>query len=174
MTSRRQQIKLDLDAIFSALEGPLALVDDPERRAAFQRYVEAARLHLERAIFDLLSGAIETVNEAGADVTARLQYQAGALHLVVEPRAQEADNEQDSLFTIGDEVDKVTIRLPAELKELISQAASLRGMSINSWYVRELARAVREISRQLHQEERQQERGRKGPHGRLRGFIRSE
>lgn len=170
-----QQVKIDLETVFTALEGPLALVDNSERRDEFRRYLDAARLHLERSIFDLFSIAVEAVNEAGANVSVRLQYQTGALHLVVEPIAQEAGNEQDPLSAIGDEVEKVTIRLPAELKELISQAASLRGMSINSWYVRELARVVRELSRQLQHEERHQEREeRQGRRDRLRGFIGSK
>ena len=194
MNTQRQHVQIDFGHVFEALERPLALIDDPERRGVFQRYVDSARVHLERAIFDLLSSAVEAVNEAGGNVRTRLEYQAGGLHLVVEPVAEEAAAEQDHVFNIDDEVEKVTIRIPGELKELISQAANLRGVSINSWYIRELARAVRDISREMRQDERQGERqarrGQKGAErearraqqeaereqrraqgGRLRGFI---
>ena len=161
-----------MSAVFEALERPLGLVEDPERRAAFQRYLESARVHLERAVFDLLSGAVEAVNEAGGTMRALLEYRAGALYLVVEPAAEEVAAEPERPFAPGDEVEKVTIRIPAELKDLISQAANLRGVSANPWYVRELARAVRDISRQIRGDERRQEREeRQGRRGSLRGFV---
>jgi hypothetical protein len=49
MTAQRHHTQIDLNAVFEALERPLALVDDPERRAAFQRYLESARIYLERS-----------------------------------------------------------------------------------------------------------------------------
>jgi predicted DNA binding CopG/RHH family protein len=158
MPAQRQQTLINLEAVFEALERPLALVEDEQRRASFQRYLVSVRIHLERSILDLLAGAVQAVNEAEANVRARLEYQAGTLHLVVEPAEEEAAADQDRLFNIDDEVEKVTIRLPSELKDLISQAASSRGVSINSWYIRELANAVRNISRELRQNERRQER----------------
>ena len=171
MTQAKSQ-HIDLSAVFEALERPLGLVEDPERRSALQRYLGSARVHLERAVFDLLSGAVEAVNEAGGGVRARLEYRAGALYLVVEPVAEEAAAEPERPFAPGDEVEKVTIRIPAELKDLISQAANLRGTSVNSWYVRELARAVRDISRQIRGDERRQEREeQRERRGSLRGFV---
>src|SRR3972149_4684078 len=65
MTQAKSQ-HIDLSAVFEALERPLGLVEDPERRSALQRYLGSARVHLERAVFDLPSGAVEAVNEAGA------------------------------------------------------------------------------------------------------------
>ena len=50
-------IEFKTESVFEALKSPLGLVEDPERRQAFERYVEAARYPLERAVFDLLSSS---------------------------------------------------------------------------------------------------------------------
>ena len=167
----RQQREIDLKGVFEALERPLGLVDNAERRADMQRYVEAARIHLERSIFDVLSDVTAAVNDAGAGAHARLEYQGGRLFLVVEgaPEAEPA-TDTEPLFSVEGDVEKVTIRLPAELKELISQAANARGTSVNTWYVRELARTIsRQVRDQVRDEQRQarreSRRGRSGLHG---------
>jgi uncharacterized protein (DUF1778 family) len=69
-------------------------------------------------------------------------------------------------------VEKVTIRLPAELKELIAQAANLRGVSVNTWYVRELARTIsRQVSDQVREEQREARHERRRANRGLRGFV---
>lgn len=170
--AQRQQKEIDLKSVFAALEGPLGLIDSPERRADMQRFVEAARIHLERAIFDVLSDVTTAVNEAGTGARARLEYQAGKLYLVVEPAPEpEAGPEAEPLFSVEGDVEKVTIRLPSELKDLISQAANLRGMSINTWYVRELARTIsRQVREQVREQQRHQRQERRQSRG-LRGFV---
>jgi hypothetical protein len=147
------------DAVFEALKNPLALVEDEERRRAFERYVEAARFPLERAVFDLLSALVQAVD---ADVRehyrVRLAYHPGALELETErvaspsgtgqaaPSAEQATPRPQATgteWTIGDgETEKVTIRLPAELKDLATYAASSAGLSANSWFVRALSRSL--------------------------------
>jgi len=175
--AQRQQREIDLKAVFEALERPLALVDSPERQSDIRRYIEAARVHLERSIFDLLSGAVQAVNESGGGVRSHLEYQAGVLHHVVEPAGEESgsDAEAEPLFSIEGDVEKVTIRIPAELKDLISQAANLRGTSVNTWYVRELARTIsRQVRDQIRDQARDEVRNRRGERRRgssLRGFV---
>ena len=133
------------ETIFDALKSPLALIDDPERRAGLERYVEAARLPLERAVFDLLSGLTQAVDEQVADrYRVRLAYRPGALDLEVdrkEPR--EPTTLAETEWSLGDgETEKVTIRIPAELKEMVTQSAALAGISVNSWAIRAMAAAV--------------------------------
>ena len=145
MTQAQGQRKtIDIGAVFEALEQPLGLVDNPERRAETQRYIEMTRIHLERAIFDLVSSAVEAVNDAEGNIEARLEYQDGGLTLVVDPVSLEEDEgDAEQLFSVDGDVEKVTIRLPAELKDLVGEAANLRGVSVNTWYIKELANAVR-------------------------------
>ena len=157
--SYRKELPIDLDAITQSLERPLALIDNPERRADMQRFLDAANVHLERAILDLLAAALDAVNEAAPGVNARVQFAGGAPAIVVEtsgaaaPAQEEPAPGEERLFETDGDMEKVTIRLPAELKDLIAQAASLRGTSVNSWYVRELARTVSRATRDYVREE---------------------
>jgi hypothetical protein len=135
------------DAVFDALKSPLGLVEDQEKRQAFERYVEAARYPLERAVFDLLSALVTAVGERVQDrYRLRLAYAPGALTLDVETVAQPEEPAGDvpEWTSAGDgETEKITIRIPAELKNLATQAASSAGLSANSWFVRALARSLR-------------------------------
>ena len=141
-------IEFRTDAVFEALKSPLALVEDPEKRQAFERYVEAARSSLERAVFDLLSEMVSAVDARVSDrYHLRLSYRPGALSLDVDPVSQPAGASADDNvleFGGGDgETEKITIRIPAELKDLATQAASAAGLSANSWFVRAMARSLR-------------------------------
>jgi predicted HicB family RNase H-like nuclease len=129
---------LSLDEVFEALKRPLALVPDPERREEIQRFLDAARVHQERAIFDLLSDVVARINESAGDVKVRLDYQARQFYLVVESTAPQEESSDPMLRMDGD-LEKVTIRLPKALKEHIDRLAGERGHSLNSWYVRALA-----------------------------------
>lgn len=136
------------DAVFDALKSPLALVEDAERRGAFERYVEAARYPLERATFDLISQVVSAVDErVSGHIRLRLTYRPGALVLDAEPVQREPSDASDEGmpdWTAGDsETEKITIRIPAELKDLATQAATAAGLSANSWFVRSMARSLR-------------------------------
>jgi hypothetical protein len=121
-------------------------VEDQEKRQAFERYVEAARYPLERAVFDLLSELVAAVDTQVHDrYRLRLSYRPGALLLDVDPVSQpETPRDVPEWTSAGDgETEKITIRIPAELKDLATQAASSAGLSANSWFVRALARSLR-------------------------------
>ena len=136
------------EAVFDALKSPLSLVEDAEKRQAFERYVEAARFPLERAVFDLLSELVAAVDaRVSAHYSLRLAYQPGALQLHVEERPQaqreHAEPDESEWATIDGDTEKITIRIPAELKDLAMQAAAGAGLSANSWFVRALGRSIR-------------------------------
>jgi hypothetical protein len=168
---------IDLQPLIDALAGPLALIDSPERRADIQRFLEMGRVHLERALIDLLSRLVGLIGDAGGP-PARVEWRAGRPVLVISTAPAAAstaeEEEPEELFTVEGDMEKVTIRIPAELKDLISQAASLRGLSVNSWYVRELARSisrgVREQVREDMRSRRREARQRRGGSS-LRGFV---
>jgi predicted DNA-binding protein len=136
--------ELRTEAVFDALKQPLALIESDERRRAIEAYIEAARTPLERAVFDLMSQLVQGVDErVGDHYRVRLAYRPGGLALEVEERVQNGEQEQWSALE-GD-VEKITIRIPAELKELATQAAARAGTSANTWFVKALARALRNI-----------------------------
>jgi predicted HicB family RNase H-like nuclease len=151
------------DPIFEALKTPLGLVDDPERRRQLEAYIEAARPPLERAVTELLSQVVDVVNTGtGARYEVTLGYRQGALDLDVRAREASEASEEPWAFVEGD-VEKITLRIPAELKELAIDAANQASLSANSWFVRMLARAVRGSDAQEQPKERR--RGRRARDG---------
>lgn len=158
------------ESIFQALKGPLAVVDSPERRGQLEDYVEAARLPLERSVFDLLSRFAQAVDaEVSAHYQVALGYRPGVLDLEV--RAREAAEPAEETWTLAEgEVEKITLRIPAELKDLATQAAAKAGLSVNAWFVRVLARALR--SAEAPEPPVEEHRGRHGRRGRrLTGWV---
>jgi len=137
MTLQRQQFSIDLKPVFDALEKPLELVEDEERRRQYQAFIANGRSHQERAILSLIGGLATSVSEAtGARI--RIELQGDEHWLTVE---QESEDAATPVFD-GEEVERVTIRLPKQLKKLIDEAAERTGNSTNTWYVRTLARSI--------------------------------
>ena len=141
--------ELRTEPVFDALKQPLALVDNDERRRGIETYIEAARTPLERAIFDLMSEMARAIDEKVAgQYRVRLGYHPGGLEVEVDERA--GGNGDDARWSAQEgDVEKITIRIPAELKDLAQQAASKAGTSANTWFVKALARAVRNIDVQV-------------------------
>ena len=133
------------EPVFDALKQPLALIDNDERRRAIETYVEAARTPLERAMYDLMSQMAVAIEEQVQEhYKIRLTYTPGGLAVEVEAKTP-APGEEQAWSTSEGDVEKITIRIPAELKDLAQQAASRAGTSANTWFVKALARAVRNI-----------------------------
>ena len=136
---------LRTEPLFDALKQPLALIDNDERRRGIETYIEAARTPLERAVFDLMSQMAAAIEQQlGEGYRIRLNYQPGGLQVEAEAGNAGAGDEQAFSTAEGD-VEKITIRIPAELKDLAQQAAGKAGTSANTWFVKALARAVRNI-----------------------------
>jgi hypothetical protein len=155
--------------MLAGLEQPLALISDLQRRDEFQAYIHAARPHVERGIFDLLSQVVTAFNDASPDQKARLEYADGALHLAIEPGGS---GEPAPTFDDSD-LEKVTLRLPKELKDLIDSAAGRHGISANNWYVRELSRTIaRQVRDGISEAFRGDPRDRGDRDPRRRGFYR--
>jgi predicted HicB family RNase H-like nuclease len=140
-------MEIRTDPVFEALRGPLGLVDDEARRQALERYVEAARLPLERATFDLLAGVTGEIDERVSPAyRVRLLYRSGAFDVEVEEQAARESSAPppDAEWAGADgEMEKITIRIPSGLKEAVAQAAAEAGVSVNSWFIRTLVAALR-------------------------------
>lgn len=137
--------ELRTEPIFDALKQPLALIESDERRRAIDTYLETARTPLDRAVYDLMSKMAQAIDEKVAQhYRVRLGYQQGGLQVEVDERAG-AGGEDAPWSTAEGDVEKITIRIPGELKDLAQQAASKAGTSANTWFIKALARAVRNI-----------------------------
>lgn len=138
--------ELRTEPVFDALKQPLALIESDDRRRAIETYIEAARIPLERAVHDLMSQMASSIDEQVAQhYKVRLNYQPGGLQVEVDAKAPAAGEDPQAFSTAEGDVEKITIRIPAELKDLAQQAASQAGTSANTWFVKALARAVRNI-----------------------------
>jgi len=153
------------DEIFQTLKGLLRVIDNDEKRKQIESYIDAAQVPVERAVFDLLSHFAEAVDgQVSGHYRVNLSYKPGVLDLEVRPAAVgDAPNEDWSGMPEG-EVEKITLRIPAELKELATEAAARAGLSVNAWYVRMVARAVRAAERSSEAPEPPRDEGRR--HGR--------
>jgi hypothetical protein len=175
MTAQRRT-RLDLDTLLTGLEQPLQLIDNLQRRQELQAYVSAARPQVERAAFDLISAAVAAFNDATQETQAKLEYDITGLHLVVEPLKEGPTPEAS--FSDSDP-ERVTLRLPKELKDLIDSLASRHGMSSNNWYVRELSRVIGRsvgdsVREEMRDEMRAGRRGYRARSSRLKGFVGGE
>jgi hypothetical protein len=166
---------LRTEPIFDALKQPLALIESDDRRRAIETYVETARTPLERAVFDLMSQMAAAIDETVAPHYAvRLTYQPGGLAVEVDEKPGAGDDEARwSASPAEGDVEKITIRIPAELKDLAQQAASRAGTSANTWFVKALARAVRNIEVQTEEPDRREWQGgrRHGRGSRMTGWV---
>jgi len=163
------------DSIFAALKSLLAVVDNEERRKQIESYIDAARSPLERAVFDLLSRFAESVNDqVAAHYRVNLSYRPGLLD--VEVRAiEKGEPAEDVVWSLSEgDVEKVTLRIPAELKELATEAAAKASLSANSWFLRVLARALRNAEMPEPPDDGPPRHGRHDRHGpgqRLSGWV---
>ena len=136
-------MEFQTEPVFQSLKSLLAVVENAERRKQLEDYIDAARVALDRALFDVLSRFAEGVNDqVAAHYEVRLNYRPGVLDLDVRPR--EPSEAASEVWSLAEgEVEKITLRIPGELKELATEAAARAGLSVNSWFVRVLARALR-------------------------------
>ncbi|MEX2227915.1 MAG: hypothetical protein WEB52_15885 [Dehalococcoidia bacterium] len=134
--------ELRTEALFDALKQPLGLIDNEERRRHLETYIETARVPLERAVNDLMSQIVQSIDEQVREhFRIRLTYRPGGLALEVEEKHGDGDDARWA--SLEGDIEKITIRIPAELKDLATQAAQRGGTSANSWFVKALARALR-------------------------------
>jgi hypothetical protein len=112
--------------------------------------------------------------QVGEHYRIRLAYRPGGLTVEVEEKTGNGDEARWA--SLEGDIEKITIRIPAELKDLATQAAQRGGTSANSWFVKALARALRasEAAQQppswsQGERHRHEDRGRRG--ARFTGWV---
>jgi len=167
-------MRIDTGPIFEAFESTLELVDDAERER-MQRILHASRDSVQRAVLDLLRSVADEVNvTANGIVEANLSYGPDGTEFKVaaaSPASEDAAIEFE--FDTG-EIERLTLRLPSELKELAAFAAERHGVSLNTWLTRLVSReAVRPEDADRGRRGRRGggPGGRRGPGQSLKGWI---
>ena len=146
-----------VDALVRDLTAIAAVGDDATSQAAV-RLAAALKASAGLRLLDALSEAALELGEQlpGGHVEVRLAGQDPTLVYVEDEPAPTAPSGEDNLSV------RITLRLPEGLKAAVEGAAARDGVSVNTWLVRALARAVSSWA----------SRG-SGPGNRLQGFARS-
>ncbi len=128
------QTSVVIHTLESAVEGQLALSNDPGLESAGRALLAALRPAVREAAFDLAGQAAEEVR---AQLWAGFQVD---LILVDGEPTIRITSEEPAVTTPEEEFDaRITLRLPPSIKEIVEQAASAAGDSVNSWVVKALA-----------------------------------
>jgi hypothetical protein len=151
------ELRSFVQGLQSDLDGIAAVGDDAVGEAA-RRLTAAVGASAGLRLLDALSeAALELSNQLPAGhVEIRLSGQDPAL-VYVEDAGEEAPAGDDAL------VARISLRLPEGLKSAVEAAAAREGISVNTWLVRSLSRAVSSGVAGA----------RRGPGNRLTGFGRS-
>jgi hypothetical protein len=146
-----------VEALQSDLE-QIAAVGDDATSAAAQRLAGALKASAGLRLLDALTEAALELNRQLPEghVEVRLAGQDPSLVYVEDAPQQAAPAAEDTLSV------RITLRLPESLKTAVESAAARDGVSVNTWLVRALARAVSGWA----------SRG-SGPGNRLKGYARS-
>ena len=141
-----------LHTVTESLGRTLALVEDPQRRALLQHFVDSAGPLAEAAALQALHQMVGEINVLLApQARVRLYQEAGAWV----PEVITTENDSGAEWRIHldrDAISRVLIRMPSEVKERASEAAKRAGTSMNAWTVRTLERALENL-RQRQQTE---------------------
>jgi hypothetical protein len=146
-----------VEALQSDLE-QIAAVGDEATAAAAQRLAAALKASAGLRVLDALTEAALELNGQLPEghVEVRLAGQDPSL-VYVEDAPQQAPPAAEDALSV-----RITLRLPESLKAAVESAAARDGVSVNTWLVRALARAVSGWA----------SRG-SGPGNRLKGYARS-
>jgi hypothetical protein len=146
-----------VDALVRDLTAIAAVGDDATSQAA-ARLAAALKASAGLRLLDALSEAALELGEQlpGGHVEVRLAGQDPSLVYVEDEPAPTAPSGEENLSV------RITLRLPEGLKVAVEGAAARDGVSVNTWLVRALARAVSSWA----------SRG-SGSGNRLQGFARS-
>ena len=133
-------MRIETSSIYQALEGALSLVDEVERER-MQRILSAGQDSVQRALLDLLRGVADEVNAVGGNaVHAEIAYGANGAEFKVSAASPAEEGAAIEFEFDTGEIERLTLRLPSELKELAAFAAEQHGVSLNTWLTRLVSR----------------------------------
>ena len=135
-------MSIDLRGIAEAPKRALNLVDDPEKRRILEQFLDSTGPLVEAALRDALQGFVREVNTQLAP-QARLRLVQEGTRLIPDVVALGEETMRSMTRRLdNEEVAKVLVRMPSNVKSRASEAAQKAGTSLNSWTVSILERAL--------------------------------
>ncbi len=131
-------MRIEIAPILEAFDDALALIEDAEQRVRLQRVLRTAAPAVESAATGIVRAAAAEVNEvSGGTVHAEVVHGADGPELRVEALSpMEPSSTAPDLEFDASEIERLTLRLPSELKEIAAIAAEQAGVSLNAWLTR--------------------------------------
>lgn len=149
---------IDFHDIANASKKALNLVDDRERRRMLEEFVESTGPLVEAAARDAFHSLLDEINEQLAP-HARIRLIQEGTRLAAEVVTLGEERRPGwSLHLDSDTISKVLLRMPSSVKERATESAQRAGVSLNSWTVDILERALENL--------RQRQGGTEQPEGR--------
>jgi hypothetical protein len=134
-------MQLRTDPLHAAFDLTLALVDDEEQRDLLARVLAAGRPAVDKAAYEVVREVVAGINEDLGDA-ARIELTYTPDGVTVLVTQTEPDMDSEDLAAMSDEVERLTLRLPAEVKDLAASIAADAAVSLNTWIVRSVVRAL--------------------------------
>ena len=133
---------IDLSEIAAAPKKALPLIQDAERRRDLAQFVESTAALVVEAARHQVQQLAEEIN-AGLAPHARVRLVQEGDRLVAEVVTLNEDHRRSWTFNVdSDVISRVLLRMPSTIKERASEAAQRAEMSLNSWTVTILERAL--------------------------------
>lgn len=126
---------MKFNAITASVEGDLlalAAVGGPEARELMERLIPALEPILQKQMIDIATGVATELALQLPHMSVEPRLIEGGVELSItssEPFNLESGSEQDA---------RITLRLPAALKERIEISAASEGISLNAWLLKTL------------------------------------
>ena len=136
---------IDFHDIANASKKALNLVDDAERRRVIEEFVESTGPLVEAAARDAFQNLLDEINEQLAPHARIRLIQEGTRLAADVVTLGEERRRGWTLHLDSDTVSKVLLRMPSNVKERATESAQKAGVSLNSWTVDILERALENL-----------------------------
>jgi hypothetical protein len=149
-----------LDTVRESLAAAVAAVGEPAQRLGMQ-LTTAVEPATRLALMEAISAAAAEITAALDDATVEVHLRGREPELVVTPLAPTPPPPPPPPAPDADAgISRITLRLPEHLKTQAEEAAATQGVSVNSWLVGAVSRALQPAPR-----------NHRGPGQRLSGFV---
>lgn len=136
------QLDKHLESVRNGVQQAAALADDHSQDVA-RKLSDALESTVRLVLIDALSDASDEISADLAPGSVEFRLRNGEPHFDVTPPAAPTPAEPEVDLPEDDsELVRMTLRIPASVKEQVDEAADSEGVSTNTWLVRQVRRSL--------------------------------